>query len=143
MSGEKLLFWVESLEFLQEDIVLCDSVVLVGHHQELQDGTSAGTEEHNRSVSVRSCLRVHHDLVQLVPGKTNTALLLFGQMVVGFLEVTPHWCGYKMQTLTADIQAIFIDDTHRWVYYSTAGEKKPCCAWCLLFHIHPMPVIPG
>lgn len=40
-----LLIWVESLQFLQEDIAVGDRVVRVWHDEEFEDGPSAGPQE--------------------------------------------------------------------------------------------------
>lgn len=62
-----LLIWVESLQFLQEDIAVGDRVVRVWHDEEFEDGPSAGPQEQHRPISVRSSLCIHHYLIQLVP----------------------------------------------------------------------------
>lgn len=67
MLASVLLFRVEALQFLQEDVAVGDRVVLVGHDEKLEDGPPAGAQEQNRAVPVRSGFRVHHNLIQLVP----------------------------------------------------------------------------
>lgn len=62
-----LLIRVESLQFLEEDVAVGDSVVLVGHNEELENGPSARPEKQDGSVSVRPSFCIHHHLVQLVP----------------------------------------------------------------------------
>lgn len=76
-----LLIWVESLQFLQEDVAVGHRVVRVWHDEEFEDGSSAGPQEQHRPVSVRSSLCVHHHLIQLVPvqqvGEKNTPTTLY------------------------------------------------------------------
>lgn len=62
-----VLVRVESLQLLQEDVAAGDRVVLVGHDEKLEDGPSAGAQEQHGPVPVRPSLRVHDDLIQLVP----------------------------------------------------------------------------
>lgn len=62
-----ILVRVESLQLLQEDVAAGDRVVLVGHDEKLEDGPSAGAQEQHGPVPVRPSLRVHDDLIQLVP----------------------------------------------------------------------------
>lgn len=62
-----LLVRVESLQFLQKDVAVRDSVVLVRHNEKLEDGPSARSKEYNSTVPVRPSLCIHHYLIQLVP----------------------------------------------------------------------------
>lgn len=64
-----LLIGVESLQFFQEDVAAGDSVVLVGHDEELEDGPSAGPEEQDSPVPVRPGFCIHHNLIELIPAQ--------------------------------------------------------------------------
>lgn len=59
---------VEPFQLLQEDVAAGDRVVRVRHDEELQDGAPVGPQEKDGAVPVRPRLRIHHYLIQLVPG---------------------------------------------------------------------------
>lgn len=72
-----LLVRVESLQFLQKDVAVSDGIVLVRHDEKFEDGPSARSKVHNRTISVRPSLRIYHYLIQLVPKtqRKNTVLI--------------------------------------------------------------------